>query len=137
RQQRRLRAAALNLPPRIARRRHEAQHRERDDGDQRRDHRREPEKGVRGGRQNNPRYQLSAVGPTVAAAAAPSARKVPNGSAYFTPPRLVTMRPRPTTVPASDAIISVTSASFQPRNAPIMASIFTSPIPSPSSRRTR
>jgi hypothetical protein len=36
-----------------------------------------------------------------------SARNVPNGSAYFIPPRLVTMRPMPITEPATDAIINV------------------------------
>src|SRR5438046_1484594 len=86
---------------------------------------------------NRPRYQSRIIGPTVAAAAAPSARNVPNGSAYFRPPRLVTMSNRPMIVPLSDASISVTSVSCQPRNAPTIASIFTSPIPRPSSCRTR
>src|SRR5206468_5465907 len=137
RQQRGLHAAALNLPPCGARGGHELHHGERDHRDQRRHDRGQAEERVGGWRQNSPRYQASALCPTVAAAAAPSARNVPNGSAYFMPPRLLTIRASPTTEPASEAIISVTSASFQPRNAPIIASIFTSPIPSPSSWRTR
>ena len=40
--------------------------------------------------------------------AAPSARNVPNGSAYFMSPRCVAISPTPMTDPASDAIISVT-----------------------------
>ena len=52
-------------------------------------------------------------------------------------PRFDTMSATPTIVPLNDAIISVMSVSFQPMNAPIIASIFTSPIPSPSSLRTR
>ena len=39
--------------------------------------------------------------------------------------------------PENDDSTSVTSTAFQPRNAPIMASILTSPMPMPSSRRHR
>ena len=41
---------------------------------------------------HSPTYQVSRPGPTVAATPAPSARKVPNGSAYFIVPRLVAIR---------------------------------------------
>ena len=76
-------------------------------------------------------YQSSNRWPTVDASAAPSARKVPNGSAYFMSPLRNATSVRPTIEPAIDAIINVTSVSFQPTNAPIIASIFTSPMPSP------
>src|SRR3954452_3344070 len=76
----------------------------------------------------NCRYQLRRPGPTVAASAAPIARNVPNGSAYFISPLRAAIKAIPTTDPATDAIISVTIVSCQPMNAPIIASIFTSPI---------
>src|SRR5713101_4627309 len=85
----------------------------------------------------NLRYQSRSDDPTVAASPAPSARNVPNGKAYFMSPRRVAMSRSPTSAPANEAVISVTSVSFQPMNAPIIASIFTSPMPSPSSCRTR
>ena len=47
------------------------------------------------------------------------------------------MRPTPTIDPSSVDTKSVASISFQPRKAPIIASIFTSPKPRPSSWRTR
>src|SRR5258708_12479919 len=85
------------------------------------------------GHHRRPKYQSVSAGPTVTAVAAPIARKHPNGSAYFIVPRPVTISPRPITEPDSDASINVSSVSFQPRNPPIIASIFGSPMPSPSS----
>src|SRR5215208_6250768 len=84
-----------------------------------------------------PRYQASSGSPATAATSAPTARKVPNGSANFMSPRPDNNSPMPTNEPAKDARTSVTSISFQPRNAPIIASIFTSPMPSPSMPRSR
>src|SRR5262249_6730790 len=110
---------------------------ERDQGGHERRHAEERVRRRRQLHQNVPRYQSSSAGPTDAAAAAPSARKAPNGSAYFMPPRRVTISRMPMIVPANDARINVSSPSFHPRNAPIIASIFTSPMPRPSSWRTR
>src|SRR6185295_11431031 len=45
-------------------------------------------------RHNSARYQVRIGAPTVAAAAAPRARNVPKGNAYFSPPRRVTISPR-------------------------------------------
>src|SRR5262249_55582737 len=81
--------------------------------------------------------QSSTPGPIVAAAAAPSARNVPNGSAYLSVPRLAAIKINPTMVPLKDASTRVNSVSFHPTNAPIIASILTSPKPSPSSWRSR
>src|SRR5204862_455853 len=78
------------------------------------------------GHRHSATYQSRSGWPTVAAAAAPSARKVPNGSAYFMLPRFEMISARPTIVPLNDAIISVISVSFQPTKAPIIASILTS-----------
>ena len=51
-------------------------------------------------------YQLNTRDRPWRRSAAPSARNVPKGSAYFIPPRRETMRPMPTTEPANDAIIN-------------------------------
>src|SRR5262249_5750348 len=117
----------------VGRRRRTRQRRESAD-DEQKEH---EQRGTRGAPHRSPRYQSSRLDPTVAESAAPSARNVPNGSAYFNPPRRLMMSASPTSVPLNDAIISVTSVSFHPRNAPTIASIFTSPIPSPSSPRMR
>src|SRR5262245_748692 len=85
----------------------------------------------------SPRYQLRRSGPMLAAAAAPSARNVPKGNAYFIVPRPVTIRPMPITDPERDASSSVMTVSFQPTNAPIIDSILTSPMPRPSSWRSK
>ena len=50
-------------------------------------------------------------------------------------PRPVRIIARPTIEPANDAATSASIVRRHPMNAPIIASIFTSPKPSPSSRR--
>ena len=60
------------------------------------------------------------------------ARKEPSGSKYLAPPRPVTRIEIQTNTPSIDAINIVDSINSQPKNAPISASIFTSPIPNPS-----
>src|SRR5438445_2257452 len=60
----------------------------------------------------NLRYQSRRDDPTVAASPAPRARNVPNGKAYFMSPRRVAMSSSPTSAPANEAVISVTSVSF-------------------------
>src|SRR4029453_6520379 len=83
-------------------------------------------------RQYNATYQFTMFSPTSEATSAPSARNVPYGSAYFIPPFRNAITARPMSDPAIDESTSVTSTSFQPRNAPIIASILTSPPPMPS-----
>ncbi len=87
--------------------------------------------------ERNPAYHAISGSPANIAINAPIARKVPNGSANFIPPRCALIRITPMIAPENDDSTSVTSTAFQPRNAPIMASIFTSPMPMPSSRRHR
>ena len=56
---------------------------------------------------------------------------------YFMLPRFATIKPTPMMEPDTDASINVITVSFHPRNAPTIASIFTSPMPSPSCPRRR
>src|SRR4029450_12776678 len=74
-----------------------------------------------------PRYHWSTPGPTVAARAAPTARKQPNGSIDSRWPLRIAIIDTPTSEPESDAKTNVGSARFHPRNAQIRASIFGSP----------
>ena len=69
---------------------------------------------------------------------APTARNVPNGSAYFMSPRPEAMSSAADERPEQGRKArAVSRTSFQPRNAPIIASSLTSPMPSPSCPRTR
>ena len=94
--------AAAAVAPRLARGRDELQQREGHERRQRADDRGQARGATYalGVVHSSPRYQSRIAGPTVAAAAAPSARNVPNGSAYFIVPRLATISARPTIEPA-------------------------------------
>ena len=65
-------------------------------------------------------------------AVAEIAIKEPSGSKYLVPPRPDTRIAIQTNTPNIEAINIVNSINYQPKNAPIIASIFTSPIPRPS-----
>ena len=146
RQQGRLDVRLAQVPAGIARRPHDPQQREAEQAGQEADDGGEAEQQIAGRREfghgrlgvsRTRRTSRSAAVPASIDASAPSARNVPKGSAYFIVPRRSAIRPTPTIAPAKEASTSVSSICCQPRKAPIIASIFTSPMPSPSSCRTR
>src|SRR5262249_5185530 len=129
--------AAVKPATRVAGGRHELENGERENGDQHRHDRGQAEKGLSSRRHwKYCRYQLTSGSPATAATMAPMARNVPNGNADFSDPFLASRITTLKIEPATEESTSVRMTSFQPRKAPIMPSIFTSPMPRPSSCRT-